>query len=451
MPQSPTRDGTTQAGSVGTSKYEVKRIDPFANEEGAEVKYRTMSWWHAAAVMIAETISLGILSLPSVLASIGIVPGLILIVGLGTIAMYTGYTIHQFKMAYTHVHNMADVGEILFEPWGMAAFGREFLGAAQTLLLIFTMASHILTFTIALNVITGHATCTIVWGIVGLMLFWFCCLPRTLKKMAYLSIASFISILAAVLITMIGVGVSPPDPHVEATVTTSFASAFLSTTNIIFAYAGHVAFFTFISELKDPKEFPKAIWTLQICDTTMYIIVAIVVYRYAGPDVVSPALGSTDTVVKKVAYGIALPTIVIAGVIYGHVAAKYIYVRMFRGTRHMGSRTWLGAGSWALITLVIWVIAWVISESIPNFNDLLALISALFASWFTYGLSGIFWLFINSGGWFRDSHKSCLAVINLGIVALGAAICGIGLYAAGKAIHDHSAGSSWSCADNSST
>lgn len=53
-------------------------------------------------VMIAETISLGILSLPSVLAAIGIVPGVILIAGLGILATYTGYTIHQFKMAYPH-------------------------------------------------------------------------------------------------------------------------------------------------------------------------------------------------------------------------------------------------------------------------------------------------------------------------------------------------------------
>ncbi|KKY14779.1 putative t-complex protein 1 subunit eta [Diplodia seriata] len=281
-------------------------------------------------------------------------------------------------MAYPHVHNMADVGEVLFSSWGptAAAIGRETLGAAQTIFLIFSMGSHILTFTIAMNAITEHVTCTLVWGAVGLVVLWFCTLPRTLKKVSYLSIASFISIGAAVIITMAGVGAAPPDPHVDATIKTSLASAFLSTTNIVFAYAGHVAFFTFISELKDPREFPKALFTLQAADTSMYIIVAIVVYRYSGPDVASPALGSTGNVVKRVAYGIALPTIVIAGVIYGHVAAKYIYVRAFKGSRHMHSRTWLGFGGWAAITLVIWVIAWVIAESIPNFNTLLGLISS---------------------------------------------------------------------------
>jgi hypothetical protein len=73
--------------------------------------------------------------------------------------------------------------------------------------------------------------------------------------------------------------------------------------------------------------------------------------------------------------------ILLAGVIYGHVAAKYVYVRIFRGTEHMSKRTWLAIGSWAGITFTFWLIAWIIAESIPNFNNLLSLISALFASW----------------------------------------------------------------------
>lgn len=44
-------------------------------------------------IMIAETISLGILSLPSVLAEIGMVGGAILILGMGAIATYSGYVI----------------------------------------------------------------------------------------------------------------------------------------------------------------------------------------------------------------------------------------------------------------------------------------------------------------------------------------------------------------------
>jgi len=89
--------------------------------------------------------------------------------------------------------------------------------------------------------------------------------------------------------------------------------------------------------------------------------------------------------------------IIIAGVIYGHVTAKLVYVRLFRGTPHMSTNTLLGFGSWVAITGIFWLLAFIIAESMPNFKSLLALISSLFASWFTYGLSGVFWLFLNKG------------------------------------------------------
>ena len=185
---------------------------------------------------------------------------------------------------------------------------------------------------------------------------------------------------------------------------------------------GHVAFFSFISELKVPESYPKALFLLQGVDVSMYLIVAIVTYRYAGSDVASPALGSTSPLLQKIAYGIAIPTIVIAGVINGHVAAKYIYVRLFRGTDRMSKRTWTSFGLWAIIVLTLWVIAWIIAEAIPVFNDLLSLISALFASWFTYGLSGIFWLYLNWGRYRESPRKMALTGLNFMTFCIGAAI-----------------------------
>jgi amino acid permease len=126
----------------------------------------------------------GVLSLPSVLASVGIVAGIILILGLGIVATYTGYVFFQFKQKYPHVHNMADAGEVL-----LGRFGKELFGAAQVIFLIFVMGSHILTFTIAFNAMTGHATCTIVWGVIGTIILLLFTLPRTMKNIAHFSIA----------------------------------------------------------------------------------------------------------------------------------------------------------------------------------------------------------------------------------------------------------------------
>jgi len=197
-------------------------------------------------------------------------------------------------------------------------------------------------------------------------------------------------------------------------------------------------------------EYPKALFLLQGCDTTLYLLVAGVVYGFAGNEVASPAFGSTSPMLQKVAYGIAIPTIVIAGVINGHVAAKYIYVRMFRGTNVMQEKNLKSYGSWAIITIGLWIVAWFIAEVIPTFNDLLSLISSLFASWFTYGLAGVFWLFLNKGRYTENKKKMALTALNCVNVGIGVALMGLGLYASGTAIKQHAAtsGAPFSCADN---
>lgn len=140
--------------------------------------------------------------------------------------------------------------------------------------------------------------------------------------------------------------------------------------------------------------------------------------------------------------------IIIAGVIYGHVAAKYIFVRCFRGTRHMTKRTKTSTLAWTGITLTIWVIAFIIAESIPNFNDLLGLISALFASHFTYTLSGVFGLFLNHGHWFDNWKQITQFIANWVVIAIGATVCVAGLYSSGTAIAADGGNGSWTCKSN---
>jgi hypothetical protein len=64
-----------------------------------------------------------------------------------------------------------------------------------------------------------------------------------------------------------------------------------------------------MAELKDPRDFPKALALLQTIDMTLYIIAGVVIYRYAGADVTSPALGSAGPLISRIAYGVALPTV----------------------------------------------------------------------------------------------------------------------------------------------
>lgn len=39
-----------------------------------------------------------------------------------------------------------------------------------------------------LNTLTGHPVCTIVWGVIGMIVLWIFTLPRTMKNVSWLSI-----------------------------------------------------------------------------------------------------------------------------------------------------------------------------------------------------------------------------------------------------------------------
>jgi amino acid permease len=78
--------------------------------------------------MIAEIVSNGMLSLPQALATVGLVPGVIIIVFLGVWATFTSWVLIQFKLRHPQVHNMGDAGLILFGP-----LGREVLSAGTVM------------------------------------------------------------------------------------------------------------------------------------------------------------------------------------------------------------------------------------------------------------------------------------------------------------------------------
>ncbi|PKS04882.1 hypothetical protein jhhlp_008246 [Lomentospora prolificans] len=421
-------------------------------EVGEIINYKTLSWWQGGIVLIAETVSLGILSLPSVLATVGLVPGIVLILFLGCLSTYSGLVLAEFRKKYPFVQNFGDAVEVIGESVGMGRLFQEFFGWAQVLFQVFVMGSHLLTWTICMNTLTNSASCTIVWAVVGLVVFWVCNLPRTLKYTSYMSIASCLSITTAVLITVVDVAIERPigsgSFHVANEL--GFTGAFLAVTNIAIAFSSHSCFFTVISEFKNPDDWPKALALLQIADTTIYLVAAIVIYVFVGPTVPSPALSAAGSpVVRKVIWGIAIPTIVIAGVIYGHVASAYIFSRIFRNTKHVVRRTKLSTLSWFAVTLGIWTISMIIAESIPVFNNLLGLIGALFASWFSYGLPGLFWLWMHYGNWFKDGKQTCRFMGNILLFIVGLLICVLGLWASAVAIaEDKAQRKPWTCASN---
>lgn len=110
--------------------------------------------------------------------------------------------------------------------------------------------------------------------------------------------------------------------------TPTFAEAMYAVSTILFAFTGTPYFFSIISEMREPKQYFKAMYVCQATVTTVYTVIGVVVYYYCGSYVASPALGSAGATMKRVSYGIALPGLLVSSMIVTHVSPRSIWFHL---------------------------------------------------------------------------------------------------------------------------
>lgn len=158
-----------------------------------EAPTRTLTRVDTLLILITNAVGLGVLSLPHALHTLGLIPGLITIVGMGVLTGYTAYTFLQFYRSYPHIVNVADIGRLIGGKWL-----EVLIGTLLVAMLCLCGASCILTLSIGLNFITSHGMCTI--GFIGLatLVSWALCVPRSMKFCALMGYPATVSIITAV-------------------------------------------------------------------------------------------------------------------------------------------------------------------------------------------------------------------------------------------------------------
>lgn len=91
---------------------------------------------------------------------------------------------------------------------------------------------------------------------------------------------------------------------------------------MVFAYAGTPAFFSIVSEMRDPKYYTRSLVICQGTVTAVYITIGVVVYYFCGSYVASPALGSAGVTMKKTSYGFAIPGLLVTVMLFVHVSTS---------------------------------------------------------------------------------------------------------------------------------
>ncbi|EFQ30153.1 transmembrane amino acid transporter [Colletotrichum graminicola M1.001] len=424
--------------------------------------YRSVGWLGTSVLMMKTQIGLGVLSIPSIFDTLGMVPGVVLLCVIGGITTWSDFMVGTFKLRHPEVYGIDDAGELMFG-W----VGREVLGAAFCLLFTFTSGSAMLSISIALNALSTHATCTAVFVVVAAVIGFGLSSLRTLGRISGLAWVGVTSIVVAVLTVTIAVSLqdrpaaAPQDAvwksDFKIVNTPTFTQAIGAISSLVFSYAGTPAFFSIAAEMRDPRHYSRALVLCQSVVTVVYVAVGVVVYYYCGSYVSSPALGSAGPAVKKVAYGLALPGLIVSAAVMLHLASKHIFVRVLRGSKHLAANTVVHWSTWLGCTFTITLVAYLIASGIPVFNSLISLIGALLGTMISFQPMGCMWLYDNWGKgrqaptlrWYLMVAWSCF------VVASGTFLTIAGTYSAIVGIIDdysRSGGSAaWSCADNSNS
>ncbi|CAK7224438.1 hypothetical protein SBRCBS47491_005551 [Sporothrix bragantina] len=451
-PEPSIRDGVV-GGSTSLEDQEVFK----ATDDG--VDFRTVTWQRLIIILLKVQIATGVLGIPGAMGSLGAVPGALLVIGWQALNTYTACVLIDFRNRHPHCHTIVDMCGVM---WG--ATGRELVGLLFVIAFILCAGSGLLATSIAFNALSDHGACSVWFSFVAMVLIVLYSSIRTWNRMTWPMTLGFFCVMGGILSVVVGVTLQdrpaaapttgPYELGFYVVAHPSFAAGITACATIFVSSAAGPVYIPIIAEMKRPQDYKKAVIPVSVIVASVYLSLSMVVYYYCGQWIATPSLGSAGPLIKKIAYGIALPSLVISAGIFNHTAAKYLFVRLLRNSSHLQANTWQHWAVWLLCNLFFGVLAFLFAEGIPVFNYMLALTGSFCFSPMSLMFPACMWLYEYGtpalhGGCMRQ--KSMLA-FNVIIFGIGTLLLVGGVYGTAESIkQSYSAGTAFSCADNSNT
>ena len=347
---------------------------------------------------------------------------------------------HLFLGLDSFQYPVKSYGDIAYRTYGPIA--RYVLVFMQTILLICQVAVILISNGQALSEAAKfklcYAICVLVWALVGFFLGQI----RTLQRFAWIANFAVWLNLLIIFITM-GVAAHSPPLYSASTgsagysvnpalvtpdsagnypaVTTSaglpdqsnFGASVNGLMQAVYAYGGAMLFVEFMSEMRQPRDFLKAMWGAQLFIYLCYMFYGCFIYGYQGQYVLTPSyLGISPYNWQTAGNSLAMVSAIIAAGLYGNIGLKGKPIHPSRPASSP-PRIWLadiysspqtvvynqvfvemfafpplnvrsGKLVWAAIIPVYWSLAFVIGAAIPDFAGFTSIVAATCILQFTY-------------------------------------------------------------------
>ncbi|GAB7352105.1 hypothetical protein MBLNU459_g2604t2 [Dothideomycetes sp. NU459] len=424
------------------------------------VDFRTVGWPRASVIFLKVIFATGVLSIPTAMYSLGAVGGALSVIGWGALNTYTAVIQGDFRNSHPGCHSIADMAQIVG-----GVYVKELTGFLFIVAYVLCTGSGILGVSIGLNALSHHAACTVWWSFLATIVVALAASVRKFHKIGWLTWAGFASIFIAVMIVVIAVTTldrpaaapqtGPFELGYHAIAYPTFAAGMVASCTIFVSSAGTSAFLPVISEMRNPKDYRKALFVCMAIVTAAYLSFSLVVYRWCGQWVASPSLGSAGQTVKMVAYGVGLIGLIVSACLYLHVAAKYIFVRILRDSKHLQANTFVHWATWLGCTFGLASISFILAEAIPIFNYLLALTGSICFAPLAIMLPGWLWAYDHPQYRKGTAVQMVIYWLHVFLIPLGAFFLVAGTYGVVLEIKAAYAtgliGSAFSCADNSNS
>ncbi|KAI1629550.1 amino acid transporter [Exophiala viscosa] len=368
------------------------------HDDSEGVKFRTVSWQRATIIFLKIQFAMSILAVPGAMATLGAVGGALSIVGWEVLNTYTAVILGDFRNNHPECHTLADMCGLM---WGR--IGKELVTLQILVAQILITAAGIVSCSTAFNALSNHGACTVVFSFVSAVLITIFSSVRTFSRLGWLTWLGFTTFFIAVFIFVVAVtqqarpAAAPQtgdfDLGYTAIAYPGFVAGITASANIFISGSGSQMYLPVISEMRKPRDYRKACIVAGILVGAMYLTFSLVIYRWCGQWLATPAFGSAGTLFKKISYGIALPGLVIGVGIYQHVAAKLIFVRILRNSSHLQANTAVHWTTWLGSNLILGVLGFIVAEAVPILNYLLGLAGSLCFAPFSLIFPAMLWMY----------------------------------------------------------